>query len=119
MSDKVKFGGDMIEAKMLVFARPDPEEKSGFKLLLIEPDFKWWMKSEDVRIDTVSVRYRAPDNMSHEEFIRKAIESLRDKQKQVQAEAALKMAKLDEQIKSLLLLTYQPDDSVVVEAVNA
>lgn len=109
----IKFG-KAIQTNMLCYARPNADEETGFKLLLVEKDLKWWMNDEDICIATVPVEYFPPDDMSEEELIMKAIESLRDKQKQILADAQYQVHKLDEKINKMLLLTHQPKDDNVI-----
>lgn len=110
----IKFGGK-IEVKLLCYARPDDKAENGFKLLLVEPDFKWYTNEDDVCIATVPVEYYPPENMNYEEFVRKAVESLRDKQKQTLAAAQRQVDIYEEKINKLLMLTHQPKDDNVID----
>ena len=65
-------------------------------------------------LGTTSVSFSSPENMSREEMAIKAIETLREKQKGIEADAHRRVMKLEERIRSLLMLTHQPDDNVVI-----
>jgi hypothetical protein len=109
MNNKVNFGKS-IQTNMICFARPDEQEPNGFKLILVDKDMRYWMNDEDINIATVPVEYFPPENMNKEELVLKAIESLRDKQKQILANAQRHVDQLNEKINQLQMLTYQPLD---------
>ena len=115
MSETIKFSNRPIQAKMLCYARPDESAEFGFNLLLVEPVMKYWMSDTDICIDTVPVEYLPPNNMSREQLILKAIETMRDKQKQILARAEREVQHLEERINQLQLLTYQPQDNNVID----
>lgn len=96
--------------KMDIWAVADADADDGFRLILVPPEKKWWMNDDDVKIGTETVTYHPPENMSREEMARKAVETLRDRQKQIQAEAQRKVMKLQERINNLLQLTHQPEE---------
>jgi hypothetical protein len=100
--------------KMDIWAVPDPDNPEGFGLTLIPPDRGFWMGNNDVKLGTTSVTFYPPENMSREEMVLKAIETLRDKQKEILARAQRDITKLDARINQLLMLTHQPDPGNVV-----
>ena len=97
----------MATAKLDIWAVSDPDEKEGFKLMLMPPEKKWYMNESDVRIDTVVVQYAPPEGMDREQMAMKAVETLRDKQKQIQAEAQKRITKLESKINDLLMISHQ------------
>lgn len=113
----VRFG-NKIKTNLLCYARPDLESKTGFKLMLIEKDQRYYMESDDVCIATVPVEYFPPEEMNYEEFIKKAIESLRDKQKQVLATAELEVQRLEEKINNLMMLPHFKPDTAGTDIID-
>lgn len=107
-------------AKLDIWAIADADEKEGFKLRLVPPEYSWYMGSTDVKVGTTSVQYMPPDNMSREEMCIKAVATLKEKQVQVRARAELEINKLEARIQELLLLTYNPNGEVIpIYTVNA
>lgn len=108
---------NMRYTKMDIWAIPDADEREGFRLELMPTSRSWCMSESDVRLGTASVPFQVPDDMSHEEMVRKAVETLRDRQKQILAEARRRVTALDARINELLMLTHNPepqsDDNVI------
>lgn len=101
---------DKQHQKMCIYAVPDADEDEGFRFALIPENRRWWMDEQDVCVGVTVVSFDPPDNMSREQMALKAVETLRDKIKQTQADAQMKINKLQTKIDGLLLLTYQSDD---------
>lgn len=97
----------MIKESMCIYAVPDPKQKEGFKLELVAPHRKWWMNDSDVMVGVTTVSYEPPEDMSREDLAIKAVETLRDRQKQAMAEAQMKYDKLQVRINELLMITHQ------------
>lgn len=113
---KVNLGRHPIREKMTLFARPDADAEHGFILMPVHPTHEYWMRDSDIKVDTVNIEYLPPQNMSREEMIQKAVITLRDKQKQIRAEAHKEVQKLEEKINEMLLLTHQPEpESTVID----
>lgn len=102
-----------VTLQMEVWARTDPAEAEGFRLLLVPRELRMWMGDQDVCLETVPIEFQSP-NMSHEAMVLKAIQTLRDKQEDILAGAQLQVARLDERINRLLMLTHQPMGEAVV-----
>ena len=100
--------------KMDVWAIPDHNAEEGYVLDLVPGRHRYYMSEDCVMLGTTSVSFSSPENMSREEMAIKAIETLREKQKGIEADAHRRVMKLEERIRSLLMLTHQPDDNVVI-----
>jgi len=113
---RVNLGREIVDQKMFLYARPNEDAENGFQLILVTEQFRYYMHDENVLLDTVVVEYMPPVDLSYEQMIVKAVQTLRDKQKQILAESHRKIAQLDEKINKMLLLTDQSksDSSDVV-----
>lgn len=100
-----------INKKMCLYARPNDDSESGFDWLLIEERHRWFMNDHDVMMDTVVVEFFPPEDMSTDEITMKAIETMREKQKQIRADANMRVNKLEAKINNLLRITHQPEQS--------
>lgn len=100
--------------KLDIWAIPDVEAEDGFVLNLIAQRHKYYMSEDCVMLGTTSVSFAPPENMSREDMALKAVETLREKQKGIEADAHRRVMKLEQRIRSLLMLTHQPMDNVVV-----
>ena len=109
-----------LSKEMLIYAVSNADAKEGFDLMLIPPEKKWYMNDGDVCIGATVVSFMPPENMSREDMAIKAVETLRDRQKQTMAEAQRKYDQLQVKINQLLMITHrQPDaenDSNVIHA---
>ena len=110
----INLGREIVNEKMFLYARPDADEDNGFKLILVPEIFKYYTDASDVMIDVVSVEYMPPGNLSYQEMVIKAVETLRDKQKQILASAHRSIAQLDDKINTMLLLTHQSTSDDIV-----
>jgi len=109
-----------LSKEMLIYAVPSDSSPEGFELILMPPEKKWYMNDSDVCVGSTIVSFLPPDNMSRDELAAKAIETLRDKQKQAMAEAQRRCDKLQAQINQLLMISYKKpeaeNDSNVIHA---
>lgn len=107
----------METVKMDIWAIPSDDSDQGFDLMLMPPKKSWTMGSAEVKIGTTVVQFEPPEEMSREEMTRKAIETLRDKQKQIRAESHREIQKLEEQITNLLMLPHmkaEDDENTII-----
>ena len=106
----------MLKETMSIYAVPDSQESIGFKFKLIPQEKKWWMHDEDICVGEVEVEYDPPSDMTKDQLVLKAIETLKDKQTQAMASAQVKYNELQEKINKLTLISHNPsdvDDSII------
>ena len=72
----------MLKEQMCVYAVPDENESIGFRFQLVPKNKKWWMDDVDVCVGETEVEYSPPSDLTKEQLVLKAIETLKDKQKQ-------------------------------------
>lgn len=96
---------------MCIYAVPNADAKDGFEMILVPPDRRWWMNEQDVMIGMTTVSFDPPENMSREDMAIKAVETLKDKQKQIMAESQMRINKLQERINQLLLITHHKPEA--------
>ena len=97
------------DSKMHLFVRPDSGADSGMEFFLVPEHMRYWAGSSSVRIGETDVVFSIPDNLSEDEMRQKAIETFRDKQKEIRAQAHKEVEELEQKIRELTLLTYQPE----------
>ena len=98
--------------KMHLFVRPDSTADSGMEFFVVPEHMRYWASGNDnVRIGETDVLFSIPDNLSEDELRQKAIETFRDKQKEIRAKAHKQVAELEEKIRELMLLTFQPESA--------
>ena len=103
----------MLTETMCIYAVPDDNEEIGFKFRLIPKRRKWWMNDNDICVGETEVSYSPPSNMTKEQLVMKAIETLKDKQKETMANAQLKYNSLQAKINKFQLLTHQPTETEI------
>lgn len=100
-----------IECKLEIWAMHDDEAPDGFEMALRNPTDTFYVSSDrNVKVGMTTVTFMPPADMSREKMIQFAVETLRDKQRQIRARAEMEINKLEARIKELLLLTYQPEE---------
>jgi len=99
-----------MKEKMILFAESDNDSESGIHLFLVPERWEFLPSDECIKLETVDVYYEASVNTTSEALRLKAIETLRDKQQRVIAEAEKKRAELEKKIEALLLLTYNQEE---------
>lgn len=97
------------DKQMHLFVRPDSESKSGMLFFLVPDHMRYWTSSSDVRIGQTEVLFDIPDDLSEDQLREKAIETFRDKQKEIRAQAHKEVIELEEKIRELQLLTFVPE----------
>ena len=103
-----------IQEKMTLFVRPCSEGENGFKVMSVNEVHKFWMLDEDINIGQVTVDYQLPEDMTHETLALKSVATLKERQKKVQADAHMKIKKMEEKIERLLMITDQSSGVIEV-----
>lgn len=88
----------------------DPTEEEGFRYMLT--DKSHYMYSDEIFIDEVIVDFNPPENLSEDDLRKKAIQTLKDQQQKILADAQMRSNKLQEKIDKMLLLTHVSDIDV-------
>lgn len=99
---------------MLLYVKAEANEPSGMQYYLIHPTHQWYMGDESVKVKKIQIEYEQPDTLDEEQLRAAAIQTLREKQDRVIAEAQLTKVKLQEKIDQLMLITHQPGTSMQV-----
>lgn len=95
------------EEEMHLFVESDTEALNGMKFFLVPKRYRWATNDEQVKIEDVVVTYGLPNDLTQDQIRLKAVETLREKQERVIAEAQKQKVFLQEKIDNLLLLTHQ------------
>jgi len=88
-----------------LWARPDSGSDKGFTEVLLDPSVYHVTSDEDVNMGDVKVHYDNPPDLSEGQMVLKAIETMKDKQTQILAEAQRRTTQLQAKINNLLMLT--------------
>lgn len=102
------------EEEMLLYVEADADKDSGISFYLVSQKHQWYMGDEAVKICKLMVEYERPDSMDEHQIRTAAIQTLKEKQERIIAEAQLKKNKLQKKIEQLMLITYQPGTPTVV-----
>lgn len=100
--------------EMLLYVEADADKESGISFYLVSKKHQWYTGDEAVKICELVVEYEHPDSMDEHQIRTAAIQTLKEKQERIIAEAQLKKNKLQKKIEQLMLITYQPDTVLVV-----
>ena len=90
-----------------IYAVPDKEEPKGFRLQCCPDKIRWYMSDDAILLCTQENVFYV-DIPDEKTLILKAVETLRDRQKQVLANAQVSIDQLQEKINNLLRLEYKP-----------
>ena len=88
----------------------DPDSESGMLLKLIDEEHKFLMRDEEINIGLVTCTFIKPEGLTEESLRRMAVETLREKQKKLQADAYRAEQILQGKIDKLLLLTHDQNE---------
>lgn len=94
---------------MLVFLCPDKNDDSGIKIRLISEHHRYYMSDNDVRIGDQNIECYI-DIPDERELLLKAVETLKEKQKKIYADAEQQVGKIQKRIEQLLLLEHKPEN---------
>lgn len=92
-----------------IFAVPDPSKNDGFRLELVPENLIWYMADEDIKLELISIPFKTSEEIDLDSLRVKAINTLKDKQTKIMADAQFERNKLQEKINSLLLLGHSGD----------
>jgi len=97
-----------------LFAESDIKSPTGMSFFLVPQRYEYYPGDECIKLGEVEVTYLYPMKLSEEELRKKAIETLKDKQQRVMAEAFKRTQALEIKINQLLLLTDKSESINVV-----
>lgn len=92
--------------EMIIFAVPDKEAESGFITRLVSKFHRYYMGNDCVELENVDISYEEPD-LTRGELVAKAVETLRNKQKNAIAEAERLSTDLQVMIDRLLMIEHK------------
>jgi hypothetical protein len=92
-----------------LFAAPDKNSPDGMSLYIVAKRHEYYPSDEHIKLAEVLVHYDPPNEFSRDKMILKAIQTLRDKQDRIIAEAQKHKMELQQKIDKLLLLDHKHD----------
>ena len=99
----------MKTAKAIVYLRLDIDSDCGYRHVLVDPENRYWVNDEDIKLEQVEVSYALVKEYSQDELRLKAIATLRDKQQVERARSVKACVLLQDKINSLLRLEHLVD----------
>lgn len=96
----------MKTKKVELWAKPDADSETGFIEILHDPHQYRWGADEDVKMGEVEVMWEHPADLTEQQMILKAVETMKEKQEKIVAEAQRKKTELQTKINNLLMLTH-------------
>ena len=89
-----------------LFIAPDKESERGFNYRIVPSYFRWIAGDDWIKVGDVNIDYVIPNDMTEDELRQKAINTLKEKQERVIAEAVVEKGKLQKRIDELLMITH-------------
>lgn len=93
----------------VVYAKPCTDNEVGYELCLVNKEHKYWMNDQDILIQEVSCYVNLP-TLDRAQLAQQAINTLRDKQKRIKADAYKEEMRLEKLVQELLTLPYIPEE---------
>lgn len=98
--------------KMALMLRPDKEAPDGMSFYLSSLRHICICPDDDVKVAEIDVPFDIPENMTHEDILQKAVETLEEKKNNAWAQAQQRVNILQERINKLRMLTHNPTPPV-------
>ena len=104
--------------ELLLFVEPNSDAEtqndSPLNFFLVNKKHQWYCNSSSqIRIGEVEVEFPVPEKIGEDALVTHAINTLRERQQKIRDDAARDLAKIEEEIAKLALLTYNPDGVVI------
>lgn len=98
----------VLEQQVCLFAISDKDTQGGIKLELVGLRHRYYMDDNAIHVDNIEIRIPIAKSINMDELRLKAIDTLKQKQKQVTLDAAVRIQELQRKIEDLQLLEYRP-----------